>query len=113
MIWSPPRRWSSSRQQFYKQFNKPTLTISHCPCKIKLDAFYFIFCIFYMAARASAQEPFLTYENNHNSDKTIVSITPLSGPSIVNAISTIVGDTDTRQPHIRYKPYVKCGTSLA
>ena len=33
----------------YKQFNKPTLTISHCPCKIKLDAFYFIFCIFYVA----------------------------------------------------------------
>ena len=49
-----------------------------------------------MAARASAQEPFLTYENNHNSDKTIVSITPHSGFSIVNAISTIVVDTDTR-----------------
>ena len=69
--------------------------------------------MFYVAARAFAQEPFLTYEYNHNSDKTIVSITPLSGPSIVNAISTIVGDTDTRQPHIRYKLYVKCGTNLA
>ena len=71
----------------YKQFIKPTLTIS--------------------------QEPFLTYENSHNSDKTIVSITPLSGPSIANAISTIVGETDIRQPHIRNQPYVKCGTSLA
>ena len=36
----------------YKQFNKPTLTISHSPCKIKLDAIYFIFYIFYVAARA-------------------------------------------------------------
>ena len=83
------------------------------PLQNKVRHLYFISCMFYVAARAFAQEPFLTYENNHNSDKTIVSITPLSGPSIVNAISTIVGDTDTRQPHIRYKPYVRCGTSLA
>ena len=69
--------------------------------------------MFYVAARAFAQEPFLTYEYNHNSNKTIVSITPFSGPSIVNDISTIVGETNTRQPHIRYKPHVKCGTSLA
>ena len=62
--------------------------------------------MFYVAARASVQEPFLTYENNHNSDKTNVSITPLSGPSIVNVISAIVVDIDTRQAHIRYKPYM-------
>ena len=83
------------------------------PLQNKVRRFYFIFCMFYVAARASAQEPFLTYENNHNSDKTIVSIPPLSGPSIANVISTIVGETDTRQPHIRNQPYVRCGTSLA
>src|SRR5665811_1663637 len=43
----------------YKQFTKLTLTISHSPCKIKLDAFYFIFCMFYVAARAFVKEPFL------------------------------------------------------
>jgi hypothetical protein len=81
------------------------LTISHCPCKIKLDAFYFIFCIFYVAARAFAQEPFLTYEYNHNCDKTIVSITPFSGPSIENAMPSKERD---RHPLAAYMVQAIC-----
>ena len=43
-----------------------------------------------MVVRAFALELFLNYElSNNNMDPTVVSITPLSGPSIVNAISTI------------------------
>ena len=56
--------------------------------------------MFYVAARPFAQEPFLTYEYNHNSDKTFVSITPFSGPSIVNDVSTFVGEIDTHPPAI-------------
>ena len=82
------------------------------PLQNKVRRLYFIFCMFYVAARASRIR-FFTYENSHNNDKTFVSITPLSGPTIANTISTIVGETDTRQPHIWNKPYVRCGTSLA
>jgi hypothetical protein len=40
-------------------------TISHHTprCKTKLDALLLFFCKFYVASRAFAQEPFLTYEH--------------------------------------------------
>ena len=85
-----------------------------CPLQNKVRRLYFIYCKFYVVARAFALEPFLNYElSNHNMNPTVVSITPLSGPSVVNAISTIEWETDTRWPLIRYKPYVERGTSLA
>ena len=70
--------------------------ISHAPLQNKVRRSTFIFCIFYVADGAYVEEPFLPTKYNHNADIVIVSITPHTGPSIVNAISTIVGDTYTR-----------------
>ena len=67
----------------YKQFNKLTLNISYCPCKIKLDAFYFIFCIFYVAWGFRKQNRFHTYETyDHNNDQIVAIYVSLSGPPL-------------------------------
>ena len=97
----------------YKQFNKPTLTISHCPCKIKLDASTLSFAYFtWLGAVVNRTASYLrTYD--HNNDQIIAYLFIPFGPSIENAKPTKERETDTRQPHIRNQPYVSCGTSLA
>ena len=60
------------------------------PLQNKVRRLYFIYCKFYVVVRAFALELFLNYKlYNHNMDPVVVSTTPLSGPSVVNAISTI------------------------
>ena len=49
----------------------------------------------------------------HNVDPIIACLCIPFGPSIENAKPTKERETDTRQPHIRYQPYVSSGTSLA
>ena len=97
----------------YKQFNKPTLTISHSPCKIKLDASTLSFAYFtWLGAVVKRTASYLrTYD--HNNDPIIACLSIPFGPSIENAKPTKERETDTRQPHIRNQPYVSCGTSLA
>ena len=82
MIWSSPRRWSPSRQQFYKQFNKPTLTISHCPCKIKLDVSTLCFAYFtWLGAFVNRTDSYIrTYD--HNNDQIVAIYVSLSGPPL-------------------------------
>ena len=65
-----------------------TVTISyHAPLQNKVRCLYFIFCIFYVAGGLSQKEPLSNLRTcNYNTDKIIVSITPLSGPSAGNAI---------------------------
>ena len=83
----------------YKQFNKPTLTISHCPCKIKLDAFYFIFCMFYVTARASVQEPFLTYESATTAIRYLSLLHPFRGPPL-QMLYQLLQERQTPASHI-------------
>ena len=82
-------------------------------CNIKLDASILYIACFTWLLGLFIEEPFLR-TIDHNVDYTIVSITPRTGPSVANAISAKVREADTPQSHfIRYKPYVKRGTSLA
>jgi len=76
-------------------FIKLTVTISPAPCKIKLDASTFLFAIL-RGCRGLSRITVLPTNYNHNADIVIVSITPRTGPSIVNTILTIVGETYTR-----------------
>ena len=85
------------------------------PCKLKFRRLYFIFCKFYVADRAFEIEPFLCLRTyNHNTNSAIVSITPLSGPSVAIIFASLMLERQTApKPLIWYKPYVKRGTSLA
>ena len=67
-------------------------TISyHAPLQNKVRRLYFIFCIFYVAEGLSQKEPPSNLQTcNHNTDKIIVSITPLSGPSFEDAILPVL-----------------------
>ena len=77
--------------------------------------FYFSLCKFYVAARGFERENrFYPAKTCHNIDSPIVSITPLSGPSVANIFASLM-QRDRHPPShfIWYKPYVKRGTSLA
>ena len=57
---------------------------------------------------------FYPTKTSHNTNPAIVSITPLSGPSIANVFAKLMLETQTPpRPLIWYKPYVQRGTSLA
>ena len=83
-------------------------------CKLKLIRFYFIFCKFYVADRGFGRELFLSYEKKpqHQLGNCLY-YTPF-GPSVVNVFVSLMLERQTPpRPLIRYKPYVKRGTSLA
>ena len=66
------------------------------PCKLKFRRLYFIFCKFYVADRAFEIEPFLCLRTyNHNTNSAIVSITPLSGPSVANVFASLMLERQT------------------
>ena len=67
---SPVRRQVHDASMMKLQVSRMKVTLpyhhdhitSQAPCKIKFRRLYFISCIFYVASRAFAKEPFLTYE---------------------------------------------------
>ena len=64
------------------------MTISyHMPLQNKVRRLYFIFCMFYVAARAFVKEQFLTYELQPQHQLNNCLFIPLSEPSVANAIS--------------------------
>ena len=66
------------------------------PYKLKFRRLYFIFCKFYVADRAFEIELFLCLRTyNHNTNSAIVSITPLSGPSIANVFASLMLERQT------------------
>ena len=82
--------------------------------QIKFICFYFIFCKFYMVDGVSRENCFYPTKSSHNTNSAIVSITPLSGPSVANVYASLMLERQTPpKPLIWYKPYVKRGTSLA
>src|ERR1041385_4479591 len=65
-------------------------------CKLKLNAFYSIFCKFYVAARGFDRENrFYPAKTSHNTNSTIASITPLSGPSVANIFASLLLERQT------------------
>ena len=80
------------------------------PCKLKFRRLYFIFCKFYVADRAFEIEPFLCLRtDNHNTNPAILSITPLSGPSVANVFASLMLERQT--PDVRgddsdFSPFV-------
>src|SRR3954467_6533125 len=83
-------------------------------CKLKLKMpFYFIFCKFYVAARG--------FEKRTISILRIQATTPIRNCLYYTPVGSLrckhlrkanVRETDTPQPLIWYKPYVKRGTNL-
>jgi hypothetical protein len=54
-----------------------------CPTEKKVRQFYFIFCIFYVASRAFAQELFHTYEQETTAPINILFLYfPIKGPPL-------------------------------
>ena len=83
MIWSPPRRWSPSRQQFYKQFNKTYLDHITLPLQNKVRRLYFIFCMFYVAARAfRIRTVFLPTKTTTTAIRQLSLLHPFRGPPL-------------------------------
>ena len=65
-------------------------------CKVNLNAFYFIFCKFYVAGRGVERENrFVLRKKCHDSDSTIVSVTPLSGSSVANIFASLMLERQT------------------
>ena len=74
-----------------KYFAKYLALPYHAPLQNKVRRLYFIFCIFYVDEGLSQKEPLSNLRTcNHNTDKIIVSITPLSGPSFEDAILAVL-----------------------
>src|ERR1041385_4437727 len=69
-------------------------------CKLKLKTpFYFIFCKFYVAARGfEKRTAFYPAKTSHNTNPVIVSITPLSGPSVANIFASLMQRDRHPQP---------------
>ena len=84
----------------HKQFNKLTLTISHSPCKIKLDASTLSFAYFtWLGAFVNRTASYLrTYD--HNNDQIIAYLFIPFGPSIENAKPTKERERQTPASHI-------------
>ena len=58
--------------------------------------FYFIFCKFYAAARSFKKRTiFYRTKTSHNTNPAIVSITPLSGPSVANVSAKLMLERQT------------------
>src|ERR1041385_2814314 len=72
-------------------------------CKLKLKTpFYFIFCKFYVAARGfQKRTAFYPAKTSHNTNPAIVSITPLSGPSVANIFASLM-QRDRQPPATLY-----------
>ena len=69
-------------------------------CKLKLKtSFYFIFCKFYVAARGFVKRTiFYPAKTSHNTNLAILSITPLSGPSVANIFASLMQRDRHPQP---------------
>src|SRR3954469_118351 len=70
------------------------------PCKLKFRRLYFIFCKFYVAARAFEIEPFLCLRTYNHNNSAIVSITALSWPSAANVFAKLILERQTPQRHL-------------
>ena len=71
--------------------------ITSMPLQNKVRRLYFIFAYFTWLLGLSHKNRFLPTNNNHNADQIVVSITPLSGPSVADGITLKLEKLDTHK----------------